>query len=115
MSVLVIGEVHVAPDSMDEFKTYLRKILPDSRAYDGFERIELYEDTEDEGPIIFVEHLESRAHQEKYIAWRTETGVMEKLGAMFVGDVNTLFSQHGTRAGGSRSSGTRFRDGYSEC
>ncbi len=91
MSVLVIGEVHVAPDSMDEFKTYLRKILPDSRAYDGFERIELYEDTEDEGPIIFVEHLESRAHQEKYIAWRTETGVMEKLGAMFVGDVRIRY------------------------
>lgn len=91
MSVLVIGEVHVAPDRMDEFKTYLREILPDSRAYDGFERIELYEDTEDEGSIIFVEHLESRAHHEKYIAWRTETGVMEKLGAMFVGDVRIRY------------------------
>jgi len=91
MSVLVIGEVHVAPDRMDEFKTYLLEILPDSRAYDGFERIELYEDTEDEGSIIFVEHLESRAHHEKYIAWRTETGVMEKLGAMFVGDVRIRY------------------------
>ena len=36
----MIGEVHVAPDRMDEFKTYLREILPDSRAYDGFERID---------------------------------------------------------------------------
>ena len=87
MSVLVIGEVHVAPDRLDEFKTYLREILPDSRACNGFERIELYEDMEEEGSIIFVEYFESRTQHEKYIAWRTETGVMEKLGAMFVGDV----------------------------
>lgn len=91
MSVLVLGEVHVAPERLDEFKVYLREILPDSRAYDGFERIELYEDTEEEGSIIFVEYFESRAHQEKYIAWRTETGVMEKLGAMFVGDVRVRY------------------------
>lgn len=91
MSVLVLGEVHVAPERMDEFKTYLREILPDSRAYDGFERIELYEDTEEDGSIIFVEYFESKAHQEKYIAWRTETGVMEKLGAMFVGDVRVRY------------------------
>jgi quinol monooxygenase YgiN len=91
MSVLVIGEVHVAPDCMDEFKAYLREILPDSRAYDGFERIELYEDTEDEGSVIFVEYFESRSDQEKYIAWRTETGVMAKLGAMFVGDVRVRY------------------------
>ena len=91
MSVLVIGEVHVAPDRMEEFKSYLREILPDSRAYDGFEKIELHEDTEEEGSIIFVEYFESRAHQEKYIAWRTETGVMEKLGAMFVGDVRVRY------------------------
>ena len=76
MSVLVIGEVHVPPNRLGEFKTYLREILPDSRAYDGFERIELYEDTEEDGSIIFVEYFESRAHQEKYAAWRTETGVM---------------------------------------
>ena len=91
MSVLVLGEVHVAPERLDEFRTYLREILPDSRAYDGFDTIELYEDTEEEGSIIFVEYFESRAHQEKYIAWRTETGVMEKLGAMFVGDVRVRY------------------------
>ena len=91
MSVLVIGEVHVAPDRLDEFKTYLREILPDSRAFDGFERVELYEDTDEEGSIIFAEYWASRAHQEKYVAWRTEMGAMEKLGAMFVGDVRVRY------------------------
>jgi len=91
MSVFVIGEVHVAPDRMDEFKTYLREILPDTRAFDGFERVELYEDMEEEGSVVFAEYFDSRAHHEKYIAWRTETGVMAKLGAMFVGDVRVRY------------------------
>lgn len=91
MSVLVIGEVHVAPDRLEEFKSYVREILPDSRAYDGFERVELYEDTDEEGSIIFVEHWESRAHQEKYLAWRTEMGAMARLGAMFVGNVRVRY------------------------
>ena len=80
-----------ANNRLDEFKTYLREILPDSRAFDGFERVELYEDTDEEGSIIFAEYWASRAHQEKYVAWRTEMGAMEKLGAMFVGDVRVRY------------------------
>lgn len=43
MSVLILGEVHIAPSRLSEFKIYLRELLPDSRAYDGFEKVELYE------------------------------------------------------------------------
>ena len=43
MSVLILGEVHIAPSRLLEFKIYLRELLPDSRAYDGFEKVELYE------------------------------------------------------------------------
>ena len=46
MSVLILGEVHIAPSRLSEFKEfkiYLRELLPDSRAYDGFEKVELYE------------------------------------------------------------------------
>ncbi len=91
MSILVLGEVHVAPSRIAEFKDYFRDLLPDSRAYDGFEKVELYEDTEEEGSILFVEYWASRAHQERYIAWRIETGVMERLGAMFVGDTRVRY------------------------
>jgi len=69
MSILVLGEVHVAPSRIAEFKDYFRDLLPDSRAYDGFEKVELYEDTEEEGSILFVEYWVSRAHQERYIAF----------------------------------------------
>ena len=30
---------------------------------------------------MFCERWDSRKHHEKYVAWRTETGFMEKLGA----------------------------------
>lgn len=43
------------------------------------------------GPSFLLNIFESRAQHEKYIAWRTETGVMAKLGAMFVGDVRVRY------------------------
>ena len=30
--------------------------------------------------MLFYEVWDSRDHQEKYLAWRTETGLMDKLG-----------------------------------
>ena len=32
------------------------------------------------GRVLFYEIWDSRPHQEKYLAWRTETGLMDKLG-----------------------------------
>ena len=85
MAVLVVGEVHVQPDRVAEFKAYLAELLPDTRAYDGCRGVEVYEDEEKEVSILFFEHWESRGHQEKYVAWRTDTGVMAKFGAMLEG------------------------------
>ena len=81
MAVLVVGEVRVQPDRLADFKAYLAELLPDT-AYDGCKGVEIYEDEDKEGSILFVEHWESRGHQEKYAAWRTDTGVMAQLGAM---------------------------------
>jgi quinol monooxygenase YgiN len=35
--------------------------------------------------MVIVERWDSRRHHEKYLAWRTETGVMDKLGGMLAG------------------------------
>ena len=45
----------------------------------------MYFSTEDTGSMVGVEHWDSQAHHEKYAAWRTETGVMNKFGAMIAG------------------------------
>ena len=85
MSVLVLLEVQVKPEVIPDMKSYMAEILPDTRAYDGCQRIDVYFNTEDTGSMVAVEHWDSRAHYEKYVAWRTETGVMDKIGTMLAG------------------------------
>ncbi len=85
MSVLVLLEAQVKPEDISDMKSFMAEILPNTRAYDGCQRIDTYVNTEDTGSVVMVEHWESRAHYEKYLAWRTETGVMDKIGTMLAG------------------------------
>ena len=85
MSVLVLVEAQVKSEDVSDIKSYLAEILPDTRAYDGCQGIDVYFNTEDAGNMVMVEHWESRTHHEKYLAWRTETGVFDKIVAMFAG------------------------------
>ncbi len=82
MSVIVLLEAHVKPEAVDELKSSLKALLPDTRAYDGCQGIDIYGNLEDGGNLVFYERWDSREHYEKYLAWRTETGVMDQLGAM---------------------------------
>ena len=85
MSVLVLLEAPVKSEEVPNMKSYLAEILPDSRKYDGCRGLNVYFDIEDKNKLVLVEHWESRQHHEKYLGWRTETGVMEKLGSMLAG------------------------------
>lgn len=85
MSVMVLLEVPVKPEEVANMKAYLAEILPDSLAYEGCEGLDAYFDTENGNNMVLVEHWASRAHHKRYIGWRTETGVMAKLGGMFAG------------------------------
>jgi quinol monooxygenase YgiN len=85
MSVLVLIDAPVKPEDISNMKSYLAEIFPDTRTYDGCRGIDVYFNTEDKGNMVMVEYWDSRAHHEKYIGWRTETGVMARLGSMFSG------------------------------
>ena len=85
MNVLVVLEAQVQPEKVSDMKAFLAKILPDTRTYDGFQGIDVYFNTEDSSNMVFVEFWDSRAHYEKYLAWRTETGVLDQFGAMLTG------------------------------
>ena len=57
---------------------FLTTILPDTRAFDGCQDLRVY--LEDEGAkILFIEYWESAAHYQRYLSWRTETGVLDEL------------------------------------
>ena len=85
MSVLVLLEAPVKPDQVANMKSYLAEIFPGTRSYEGCQGIDAYFDTEDKNKLVLVEHWDSRSHHQKYLGWRTETGVMAKLGGMLAG------------------------------
>ena len=82
MSVIVLFDAQVKPEAVDELKSSLKAILPETRAYDGCQGIDIYGNIEDGSNLVFYERWDSREHHERYLAWRTETGVMDQLGAM---------------------------------
>lgn len=91
MSVMVLLEAQVKAEEVSNMKSYLAEILPDSRLYDGCRGFDLYFNTENEGDMVLIEHWDSRSHHEKYLAWRTETGVMGRLGGMLAGPPSIRF------------------------
>ncbi len=83
MGLLVLGEAEIKPDALEEMKAYLREILPDTRAFEGNEGIGVYTDRENPTSMLYVEHWRTREDFDRYVAWRTETGAIEKqLGMM---------------------------------
>ena len=85
MSVVVLLEMQVKPEAVNEVKAQLKQILPDTRAYAGCQEIDIYGNLDDSGNLVFYERWETREHYQKYLAWRTETGVLNALSAKLAG------------------------------
>jgi quinol monooxygenase YgiN len=81
MSTMVLLEMQVKPEAVNEVKTLLKQLLPDTRAYAGCQGIDIYGNLEDTGNLVFYERWDTREHYQKYLAWRTETGVLDQLSA----------------------------------
>jgi quinol monooxygenase YgiN len=84
MSVTVLFDAQVKPEAVEQMKATLKAILPETRSYKGCLGIDIFCNLEDGNNLVFHERWESRQHHAKYVAWRTETGVMAKLGAALV-------------------------------
>ena len=79
MPIVVLVEFNSKPEATNTLKQFLADALPDSRAYDGCISIDVCNSDDN---FVIVAKWESREHQEKYMAWRTEQGTLEKLGEM---------------------------------
>ena len=77
MAVTVTLDLRIKTEKLDEFKVALKAWLPDTRAYSGCRGVDVHEDLDKPGHLFLVQLWDSREHQQKYVAWRTETGVME--------------------------------------
>ena len=79
---LVILEGVAKPECVEEVKAMVKSRFPETRAFDGCQGITAF--LNDDGrTFAFVEHWDTKGHYEKYLAWRTETGVLAELAGLF--------------------------------
>ena len=85
MSIVVFVNFTAKNDSIDELKSYFKKILPDTRSYEGCEGVDLYENSESTTKFTIQAKWSSKEAQQKYMAWRMETGEFDNLSTMISG------------------------------
>ncbi len=86
MSIWVTIDLPIRPERRDDFLELIKGTAPDTRAYDGCELFDIYLDQDTAGRVLFYERWESKEKQEKYMAWRTETGGIDSLGEYLAGE-----------------------------
>jgi quinol monooxygenase YgiN len=84
MSVTVVVELQARPDTLEQLRSGIVGMVPDALAYDGCEGVTVYENADD-ATLILVEPWASRAHHERYLAWRTERGELDAVVGMLTG------------------------------
>ena len=79
MAVTVTVECQVKPEKAEDFKKMMNDALKDTRAFDGCQIVEFYENQDKPGSMLLYELWDSKEHQQKYIAWRKEQGMLDIL------------------------------------
>jgi len=82
MSVTVLLELQSQSENLEELKSFFKNMLPDTRAYEGCQGVNVIGNQDDSCNLVLVEKWDSRQHYEKYLGWRTETGALEVLSAL---------------------------------
>jgi quinol monooxygenase YgiN len=94
MSTKVVLEFQANADQVDAVRDFLRDVLPDTRGYEGFESLTVHQNDDDPTLFLIWEQWATRPNYEAYLAWRTETGALDKLVAMLTGPPSFRFFNH---------------------
>lgn len=79
MSVVVVLEFKCKDETYEMVKSTMSQILPDTVKFDGCEA--LHAAAEDSTKtVVLYEVWDKIESQQKYMGWRQETGLMDKLG-----------------------------------
>lgn len=82
MTVTVLADLKLDPSNRDSFVAALAEMLPDTRAFEGCEGLEVIQDQDHAGHIVLIERWAQRSNHEAYMAWRTETGTLAAVAEM---------------------------------
>lgn len=83
MTVQVIMEVSIKEGRYDDFCRFMTEILPGSRSHKGCVSIDFVRNQDDPADVVVMEKWDSRQEYEAYVAWRTESGVLNQGAEMF--------------------------------
>lgn len=81
MSVTVILEAQVSQENKAQLLQLLNNYLPETYEFKGFIDITIFSET-DTNTVLFISKWTAFSNYQAYLKWRTETGVMEILGAL---------------------------------
>jgi quinol monooxygenase YgiN len=85
MSVTVTVLFPTREEESEPFYTMLIAALAETRVFDGCVNVTTHRDLDDPSKIFLIEEWKSREDQQKYLAWRQETGFVEAIGPMLAG------------------------------
>ncbi len=86
MSVMVTLEIPVIKDRVEDFLDVMREVLKETRIYEGCQKVETFLE-EETGRVVLVELWETAEHQQAYIKWRMETGLIDVLSEYLAGEL----------------------------
>ena len=87
MSVLVTLKFPVQPVKLEDFLVLLKEALKETRVYNGCETVQTFVER-GTSAVFLVETWESAEHQQNYMGWRIETGLIDALDPYLDGEID---------------------------
>ena len=91
MMVLVNLQSKTIPDVRDALIKWFHSVLPDTRSYEGCSEVNACDLVGNENAVEVISRWESKAHHDKYLAWREEDGTLDTLGQYLAEDPKFRF------------------------
>lgn len=89
MKNLVIVSFPAKSESLETLKEAMKRALPDTRSFEGCLSVDTYIE-ESTNTIHLIEDWETLGHQEKYLNWRIETGLLTDLDPILQGGAQSI-------------------------
>ena len=89
MENLVIVSFPAKAETLNSLKEALKSALPDTRAFDGCISVDTYIE-QSTNTIHLIEDWKTLEHQQKYLEWRVQTGLLDMLDPLLDGGAANL-------------------------
>ncbi len=85
MATTTILDMRFKPDAVDEAQDLLKRVLAETRAFDGCLGVRVIQDKDDPTHLIAVEEWESLEKDGAYREWRAGDGAITELPGLLAG------------------------------